>query len=122
VEERVQQGVRQQLIGMIDDALGEEPKRALIATRQLKAELQWLTERSVAVARREGYDWGRIGRLLGITRQSARERFKAAPPRLPPHVVARNRYLADEREGERLIAELGKAKRRGQDEGDVVPW
>jgi hypothetical protein len=49
VEERVQQGVRQQLIGMIDDALGEEAKRA-------------------------------------------------------------------------LIAELREAKRRGQDEGDVVPW
>jgi hypothetical protein len=106
---------------MIDDALGDGPKSALIAARQLKAEVEWLTERSVALARREGYDWGRISRLLGITRQWARERFKAAPPRLPPHVVARNRYMAQQREGERLLRQLGQAKRRDQDD-DPVAW
>jgi hypothetical protein len=57
--------VRNELIGMIDDALGDDPKRALIAARRLKDDVPWLTERSVALARREGYDWGRIGRLLG---------------------------------------------------------
>ena len=39
---------------MIDDALGEEPKRALIAARQLKEEVEWLTERSVALAAARG--------------------------------------------------------------------
>jgi hypothetical protein len=110
--------VRNELIRMIDD----DPKLALIASRQLKAEVEWLTERSVALARREGYDWGQISRLLGITRQWARERFKAAPPRLPPHIVAQNRYLAEQREGERLLRQLGQAKRRDQDDGDVVAW
>ncbi|MBK5333570.1 MAG: hypothetical protein JJD93_16460 [Ilumatobacteraceae bacterium] len=49
--------VRNELVEMIDRALGEEPKPALIAARQLKAEVDWLTERAVALARREGYDW-----------------------------------------------------------------
>ena len=114
--------VREELRDMIDRALGDDPKAALIAARQLKSEVEWLTERSVALARRDGYDWGRIGRLLGVSRQSARERFKSAPPRLPPHVVRRNRYLAEQRETERLIAQLDRAKTSDQDEGDVVGW
>jgi hypothetical protein len=113
--------VRIELIGMIDNALGDDPKRALIAARQLRDEVEWLTERSVALARREGWDWGRISRLLGITRQWARERFKTAPPRLPPHVVAHNRYTAERRETERLIGQLGRPKRRAQDD-DPVAW
>jgi hypothetical protein len=120
VEDEMADRVRNELIAMIDNALGDEPKAALVASHQLKAEVAWLTERSVALARREGYDWGRIGRLLGMTRQSARERFKSAPPRLPPHVVSRNRYLAEQREGERLLSQLGQAKKRDQDDGNVV--
>jgi hypothetical protein len=110
---------------MIDDALGDDLKLALIAARRLKAEVDWLTERSVALARREGYDWGRISRLLGITRQWARTRFKNAPPRLPPHVVARNRYLADQRRGERLLNQINNGTYRSSDddgETDAVPW
>ena len=107
---------------MIDRALGDDPKPALIAARQLKAEIDWLTERAVALARREGFDWGRISRLLGITRQWARERFKA-PPRLPPHVVARNRYLAEQREGERMLNRLNSgAGHLPDDDDDVVAW
>ncbi|HEX2784531.1 MAG TPA: hypothetical protein VHN36_13180 [Ilumatobacteraceae bacterium] len=113
---------------MIDHALGDDPKAALIAARQLKDEVEWLTERSVSVARREGYDWGQISRLLGISRQWARERFKNAPPRMPPHVVERNRYLAEQREGERLLKRLdSKAARRSRssddgDDDDLVAW
>jgi hypothetical protein len=124
----VESRVRRALIRMIDHALGDDPKAALIAARQLKDEVEWLTERSVSVARREGYDWGQISRLLGISRQWARERFKNAPPRMPPHVVERNRYLAEQREGERLLKRLdSKAARRsrGSDDGDdddLVAW
>lgn len=114
--------LRQELNGMLDRALGDDPKQALIASRQLKDELGWLTERSVALARREGWDWGRIGRLLGVSRQSARSRFKSAPPRLPPHVVARNRYMAEQRKGERLLRQLGQSKNRDQADDDPVAW
>src|SRR3954449_1878458 len=97
------------------------PTRALIASRQLKAEVAWLTQRSVALARLEGFDWARIGRLLDMTRQSARAGFKNAPPRLPPHIVARNRYLAEQRKTERLIRVLRQPKGDQGDE-DVVAW
>ena len=107
---------------MIDAALGSNPKSALIAARCLKDEVEWMTERAVALARTEGYNWGQISRLLGITRQWARERFKTAPPRLPPHVVASNRYLADQRKTERMIRELEKPKPRPQADDDPVAW
>jgi len=124
MEARVASRVRDELIGMIDRALGDDPKAALIAARQLKDEVEWLTERSVALARREGYDWGRISRLLDITRQWARERFKAAPPRLPPHVVANNRYLHDIREAERALRDLRRSSRpdKDADNDDIVGW
>jgi len=119
----VEKRVRNELVAMIDRALGDEPKPALIAARQLKAEAEWLTERAVALARREGFDWGRISRLLGITRQWARERFKAAPPRLPPHVVARSRDLAEQRVGERLLNRLKSgAGHPPEEDEEVVAW
>jgi hypothetical protein len=93
----------------------------LIAAHQLKGEIGWLTERVVALARCEGYDWGRIGRLLDISRQSARERFTSAPPRMPPHVVARNRYLREQREGERVLADYERGRLRPQDDDDDDP-
>ena len=46
--------VRRELVRMIDDVLGDDPKQALIAARQLKVELAWLTERAVGVARSVG--------------------------------------------------------------------
>lgn len=50
------------------------------------ARLRWLLDQAetelVAAARDEGRNWGKIGRALGITRQSARERFaKPSAPR-----------------------------------------
>jgi hypothetical protein len=45
----------------------------------------------VQMARTAGYDWGRIGRLLGVSRQSARSRFVGLMPSLPPSARAVNR-------------------------------
>ena len=91
--------------------------------KRVRNELVAMIDRAVALARREGFDWGRISRLLGITRQWERERFKASPPRLPPHVVARNRYLAEQREGERLLNRLNSGAGHLPDEDeDVVAW
>ena len=50
--------VRNELVDMVDRALGTDPKAALIASCQLKHEVEWLTERSVALARREGTTGG----------------------------------------------------------------
>jgi len=89
-------------MAMIDRALGDNPKEA----------------------RREGYEWSKISRLLGISRQWARERFKTAPPRLPPHVVARNRYMREQRETERLVRQFRSGQlHRSEDGGDdPVAW
>ena len=64
---------------------------------------------------------------MAITRQSAHERFKAAPPRLPPHVVARNRYLAEQHRTERLLKQIQSGTYRLADDVDgtddeAVPW
>ena len=59
--------------------------------KRLRDEIDWLIERAVALARREGFDWGRISRLLGITRQWARERLNSGaghPPDDDDDVVA----------------------------------
>lgn len=64
------------------DARGSNPRLALAAVHALERELDWLLVRVVRLARDNGYDWGRIGRLLGVSRQAARQRFD----RLAPHV------------------------------------
>jgi len=43
--------IRDELVDMVDRALGDDPKAALIAARQLKEESDWLAERCVALAR-----------------------------------------------------------------------
>ena len=51
---------------------------------------QSLMVRAERLARAAGYDWGRIGRLLGRSRQSVRQRFEYLAPLvgpLPPGLV-----------------------------------
>ena len=84
---------------------------------------------AVALARREGFDWGRIGRNLGITRQGARQRFPAAPPALPPHVVRRNRAERATKQAN-LMAERflddrlrgNPSRSRNGDDDDPIAW
>jgi hypothetical protein len=78
-------------------------------------------------ARAEGFDWGRIGRLLGVSRQSARERYQAIVPSLPPHLRADHQSPLERqaRETERALRDIRNgAWRRDQGAGgdDVVPW
>jgi hypothetical protein len=113
--------VRRALVAMVDRALGDDPVAALRAVRQLDAEVDWLKKKAVAQARRAGFDWGRIGRLLGVTRQAARERFRVIVPTPPPHVVAMDRNLRYDRTSERMLNDLRAPHRPDQDD-DVVPW
>jgi hypothetical protein len=114
--------VRSALVAMIDRALGDDAREALAAVRELDAEVDWLKKKAVAQARRDGFDWGRIGRLLGVTRQSARERYRVIVPAPPPHIVAKDRYLRHNRETERLINRMQAGRPEPGDQGDVVPW
>ena len=114
--------VRKELVAMIDRVLGDDPKAALIAARNLVEETDWLAKRAVAIARVEGYDWGRIGRLLGITRQGARKKFPLAPPAPPPHIVRSNRYLREQREGELMVARFRNGTLVRPQDDDPVFW
>ena len=42
--------IRKELVAMIDRALGDDPKAALIAARNLVEEADWLAKRAVAFA------------------------------------------------------------------------
>ena len=117
--------VRRQLHRSIDEILSDDPRAALIAYRRFAAdELPWLEHRVVALARREGWDWGRIGRLLGRRRQSVHERFAHAVPRpMPdPEGGAQRRR----RQSEALIAAALPSRfprtGPGTDGDDVVAW
>ena len=71
--------VRDQLKALLDDVLDDDPRAALIAYRRLvEHELPWIEQRVVALARREEWNWAKIARLLGRTRQSVHERFRTA--------------------------------------------
>ena len=70
-----ERSLRSHLALMLDNALGPTPRLALAAVARLKLDVAFLEGRAVALARREGYDWGRIGRLLGSSRQAVRQRW-----------------------------------------------
>ena len=114
---------------LINDALADDPRVALIACRRLSdEEFASIERRAVRRARQEGWTWARIGRLLGRTRQSVRARFAdvdaAAPLRLPDL-----KKQWDPGAGDRAVARYQRAVRLAQEfdvfaeEGsDVTPW
>lgn len=124
-------GARTELHQRLDEALAGEPHDALIAVRILLTnDLPWLERHIVGRARRAGYSWAEIGRLLGRSRQSARQRFAdldstwRGPDSDPGDLTARL-----SREGRRRL-ELARHRGRYRDElarwdasgDDVVPW
>jgi len=117
--------VRRELERMLDRSLSDDPRAALIASRQLGEETEWLLQRAVALARREQWSWGRIGRLLGVSRQAARQRFSRTAPTVPPHRRADHQSEATlhNRESERMLRQM-KAGTWQLDRGDdeVVAW
>ena len=112
------------LDSLIRRAGGSDPRLALAAVRVLQREVEWLLVRAVRLARQEGYDWGRIGRLLGVSRQAARQRFERLAPTvggpLPPHLRGRTVIERDAAELAETRADL--ARRRAFDGDDPVLW
>ena len=103
---------------LLDDVLGQDPRRALLAYRQLADEhLPWLELRVVALAKREGWSLARMEGLLGHTRQTMHRKFRTIRPALPydPDV--------DQQAFNRRFTQLCDRTRREPDEGDeVVAW
>ncbi|HQZ35410.1 MAG TPA: hypothetical protein PK020_13380 [Ilumatobacteraceae bacterium] len=107
---------------MIDQALGADAKDALIAARRLGDEVAWLQRRAVVHARVNGYNWGQIGRLLGLTRQGARKKFPLAPPTPRPDVVRRNQRLQAEHEAEMMLERFRRGPTSQPSDDDPVFW
>jgi hypothetical protein len=114
--------VRDGLVQMIDRALGDDPREALIAARQLETECDWVTKRAVAFARREGWNWALIGRLLGMTRQGVRKRFPMSAPFAPPSVIASDRTMRHGRDTLRLMRAMERSRRGTADADDPIAW
>jgi hypothetical protein len=115
--------MRKELDRYLDLALGDDPRLAVAAARQLREEVGWIEQRAVALARREGYDWARIGRLLGTSRQSARERFSRQLPRLRPSPVRHDDVQRQHDEIERMFGRLTEDRyQAGLGDGEVTPW
>lgn len=75
--------VRTDLHRLIDEVLDDDPRPALIAYRRLAKEpLPWLEQRVVALARRDGRNWAKIGRLLDVSRAALHARFRTIVPRV----------------------------------------
>lgn len=108
---------------LVVDAGGSNPRLALASVKALEDELDWLLVRAVRLARAEGYDWARIGRLLGVSRQGARKRFESLAPLmgpLPPHTRGRTPW---ERQATDLAEQAADVRRRAEFEsGDPVFW
>ncbi len=108
---------------LVRDSGGSNPRLALASLRALEDELDWLLVRAIRLARDDGYDWGRIGRLLGRSRQSARQRYQRLAPRqppVPPHLRGRTDVERHHLDVAESTADL--RRRREFEAGDAVFW
>ena len=112
---------------LFSDAVGSNPRLALVAVRALADETDWLLVRAVRLARADGYNWAQIGRLLGVSRQAAKERFdrlegEVGPvtPFTPPHRRGRSEWQQSEQDFFETIADL--RRRREFESGDAMFW
>ncbi len=103
---------------LLDDMLGQDPRRALIAYRQLADEhLPWLEQRVVALARREAWTFARIGRLLGRSRQAVQQRFQRIQPATPY-----DPSIPFQRERRMVQQFTSPDRRRARQDDDPIAW
>lgn len=124
-------GIRTDLHRHLDEALVGDARTALIAVRRLlEVELPWLERHVVGRARRDGYSWARIARLLGRSRQAVQQRFRDhdeswRPPAPEAGDLARRTNRAARREIDaallrsRYREDLDRWDASGD---DVIPW
>jgi len=107
------------------DPRSTDPRLALAGVKFMEDECQWLMVRAVRLARAAGYDWGRIGRLLGRSRQAVRERFDRLAPLvgpLPPSLVRAGIAAKEFNETYEMLADVHRQVRLEADGDDVVAW
>lgn len=72
--------IHERRVGKTVDALRKmaDPMERLAAVRDALTELERLELATVIQARAAGATWGQIGRLYGMSKQGAQQRFRAA--------------------------------------------
>ena len=83
------EALRRRLTAAVEAACCPDAEEALIGARRLELLVDDVLLHAVRQARRRGYPWARIGRLLGRSRQAMRQRFGALVPEPAPKVTAR---------------------------------
>lgn len=106
------------------DPRSADPRLALAGVKFMEEECDWLMVRAVRLARADGYDWGRIGRLLGRSRQAVRKRFERLAPLVGPLPPALMREGLAAKEFNRFYEVLADGRRRTQwaSDDDPVAW
>jgi hypothetical protein len=118
------------IVELVIDMLGTHPVVALASHRLLADEyLPWLERRAVQRARHDGRSWAGIGRILGISRQAARQRFGEPhnlggllPPPQPTRLADLDSQVRERNKG---VAEARRVRFVDTAEGegsDVVAW
>jgi hypothetical protein len=116
---------RDVIVRHIDAMLADDPRQAMIALRAFtEHDLPWLERRTVREARRAGYSWARMGRLLGRSRQGLRQRFQSLDGTWEPldfqpvehgtKVMRRYRVALAAKQAEREFDQWAG--------GEAVPW
>jgi hypothetical protein len=108
-----------EVVDMVQQALSRDGHNAVSGARRLKDELVWIEREAVRRARADGLSWSEIGRLLGISRQAAYERFSQLKPPFRP---TREVSAADQRHQTFLDLLAGKKPSRHEDEDDPIAW
>lgn len=106
--------IRRELHRLVDDVLGDDPRRALIACRLLTDDhLPWMECKVIALARREGWSWRRIAQLLMRSRQSVFTKHRAGSIALPAR-----RPIGTE--ADRLVQRMFSADERFRRDSDIA--
>ncbi len=115
---------QRELHQLVDEMLGDDARRALLAYRRFTEDhLPWLERRVVLAARRRGDSWAVIGRLLGRSRQALQQRFdrQFRADELQPVARRLSAGEAQEQRVLRILRERDRDRAREADD-DVVGW
>jgi len=89
----------------------------------MEDETDGLLIRAVRLARAQGYDWGQISRLLGVSRQAARQRFDRLAATVGPTMPHTRGRTPWEQHAIDLVESTAALRRRREFEsGDAVFW
>jgi hypothetical protein len=110
----------------IDDALSDDPRTALIASRMLASEIRWIRERSVTISRRAEWPWRRIGRLLAVSHATLARQYGHVDEQ--PDLRRSNKPGWGQRDAANFFrfrrdARLASELRAWEAaDGDIIPW